>query len=121
MPVLSLLIVGAGVFGATSLEDFALALAAGLFIGSYSSIFVAAPLLAWWKGREPQYRALAERRRRIGASAGSAAQVAVPAMSVGVDDEGPIAPREPVGVPGPPAVGRTIQPRPRQQRGRKRR
>ena len=27
----------------------------------------------------------------------------------------------PVGVPGPPAVGRTIQPRPRQQRGRKRR
>ena len=64
MPVLSLLIVGAGIFGATSLEDFALALAAGLFIGSYSSIFVAAPILAWWKGREPQYRALAERRRR---------------------------------------------------------
>jgi preprotein translocase subunit SecF len=121
MPVLSLLIVGAGVFGATSLEDFALALAAGLFIGSYSSIFVAAPLLAWWKGREPQYRALAERRRRIGASAGSAAQVAVPAMSVGVDDDGPVARREPVGVPGPPAVGRTIPPRPRQQRGRKRR
>jgi preprotein translocase subunit SecF len=120
MPVLSLLIVGAGVFGATSLEDFALALAAGLFIGSYSSIFVAAPLLAWWKGREPQYRALAERRRRIGASA-STAQAAVPAMSVGADDERSSAPREPVGVPGPPAVGRTIQPRPRQQRGRKRR
>ena len=56
MPVLSLLIVGAGIFGATSLEDFALVLAAGLFIGSYSSIFVAAPLLAWWKEREPQYR-----------------------------------------------------------------
>jgi hypothetical protein len=30
-------------------------------------------------------------------------------------------PLAPVGVPGPPAVGRTIQPRPRQQRGRKRR
>ena len=54
----------AGILGATALEDFALALAAGLFIGSYSSIFVAAPLLAWWKEREPQYRALAERRRR---------------------------------------------------------
>ena len=93
MPVLSLLIVGAGVFGATSLEDFALALAAGLFIGSYSSIFVAAPLLAWWKGREPQYRALAERRRRVGASAAASAQAAVPAMSVGADDEGPAAPR----------------------------
>ena len=61
LPVVSLLIVGAGILGATALEDFALALAAGLFIGSYSSIFVAAPLLAWWKEREPQYRALAER------------------------------------------------------------
>ena len=66
MPVLSLLIVGTGVFGATSLEDFALALAAGLFIGSYSSIFVAAPILAWWKEREPQYRNLVERRARSG-------------------------------------------------------
>jgi preprotein translocase subunit SecF len=119
MPVLSLLIVGAGVFGATSLEDFALALAAGLFIGSYSSIFVAAPILAWWKGREPQYRALAERRRRASTSA---SQSAVPQMSVDVDDgDGAAAPLAPVGVPGPPAVGRTIQPRPRQQRGRKRR
>jgi preprotein translocase subunit SecF len=121
MPVLSLLFVGAGVFGATSLEDFALALAAGLFIGSYSSIFVAAPLLAWWKGREPQYRALAERRRRATATAATSAQAAVPQMSVEDDDERPAARREPVGVPGPPAVGRTIQPRPRQQRGRKRR
>src|SRR5207344_2030608 len=73
MPVLSLLIVGTGVFGAKSLEDFALALAAGLFIGSYSSIFVAAPLLAWWKEREPQYRALKERRRRVSAAAEAAA------------------------------------------------
>jgi len=119
MPVLSLLIVGSGVFGATSLEDFALALAAGLFIGSYSSIFVAAPLLAWWKGREPQYRALAERRRRATASA--AGKATVPQMSVDADDDGLAAPLAPVGVPGPPAVGRTIQPRARQQRGRKRR
>ena len=72
MPVLSLLIVGAGILGATALEDFALALAAGLFIGSYSSIFVAAPLLAWWKEREPQYKALADRRRRVTAAAATA-------------------------------------------------
>ncbi len=121
LPVMSLLIVGAGIFGATSLEDFALALAAGLFIGSYSSIFVAAPLLAWWKGREPQYRALAERRKRLEASAASSAQAAVPQMSVEDDDTGIAEPLAPVGVPGPPAVGRTIQPRPRQPRGRKRR
>jgi preprotein translocase subunit SecF len=117
MPVLSLLIVGAGIFGATSLEDFALALAAGLLIGSYSSIFVAAPILAWSKGREPQYRALAERRRR---GSTPATRAPVPQMSVDAD-EGVAAPLAPVGVPGPPAVGRTIQPRARQQRGRKRR
>ncbi len=117
LPVVSLLIVGSGIMGATALEDFALALAAGLFIGSYSSLFVAAPLLAWWKEREPQYRALAERRRRAGAG------VAVAAASVGVAVAAtagePAA--APLGVPGPPAVPRaTIQARPRQQRGRKR-
>ena len=114
LPVLSLLIVGSGVFGATSLEAFALALAAGLFIGSYSSLYVAAPLLAWWKGREPQYQALADRLRRGSATA---TQSAVRQTAI---DHGADAPLAPVGVPGPPAVGRTIQPRPRQQRGRKR-
>src|SRR5262249_55550432 len=49
MPVLSLLVVGAGLFGATALQDFALALFAGLFVGTYSSVFVAAPILVWWK------------------------------------------------------------------------
>jgi preprotein translocase subunit SecF len=121
LPVLSLLIVGAGIMGATALEDFALALAAGLFIGSYSSIFVAAPLLAWWKEREPQYRALAERRRRaapatVAATVGSAG---APVMTA--DAPADVEDRAPLGVPGPPAVPRaTIQARPRQPRGRKR-
>jgi preprotein translocase subunit SecF len=125
LPVLSLLIVGAGIMGATALEDFALALAAGLFIGSYSSIFVAAPLLAWWKEREPQYRALAERRRRAGAPAPVAAAAAVGSVSAPVmtaDGTVDVEERAPLGVPGPPAVPRnTIQARPRQPRGRKRR
>jgi preprotein translocase subunit SecF len=69
MPVLSLLLIGSGAFGATALEDFALALFAGLFIGTYSSVFVATPLLVWWKEREPQYRALKERAARLGAVA----------------------------------------------------
>ena len=62
MPVMSLLVVGSGFFGATALQDFALALLAGLFVGSYSSIFVATPILVWWKEKEPQNRALIERR-----------------------------------------------------------
>jgi preprotein translocase subunit SecF len=131
LPVVSLLVVGAGILGATALEDFALALAAGLFIGSYSSIFVAAPLLAWWKEREPQYRALAERRRRSPgmavAGVGAPVSVAAPAAATGEpadagEETTRDAPgRKPLGIPGPPAVPRTtIQARPRQQRGRKR-
>jgi len=35
-------------FGGESLRYFALALIIGIFLGAYSSIFVAAPLLVWW-------------------------------------------------------------------------
>ena len=122
LPVVSLLVVGSGILGATALEDFALALAAGLFIGSYSSILVAAPLLAWWKEREPQYRALADRRRRSpGAMVAAAAASASTGIAVVVPDEPGEPGERPLGVPGPPAVPRaTIQARPRQQRGKKR-
>ena len=122
VPVLSLLIVGSLILGATALQDFALALAAGLFTGSYSSIFVAAPLLAWWKEKEPQYKALAERRKRVELAAASAS-VGVPVVAAddsSVPDNG--LDTRPIGVAGPPAVTRApIQPRARQQRGRKRR
>jgi preprotein translocase subunit SecF len=122
LPVVSLLVVGSGILGATALEDFALALAAGLFIGSYSSIFVAAPLLALWKEREPQYRAVAERRRRAPAAMAAApAPVGVPMGSADEPVEPGVRPRASLGVPGPPAVPRqTIQARPRQPRGKKR-
>lgn len=36
-------------FGGASIRSFALALAVGIFIGTYSSIFVAPPLLVWWE------------------------------------------------------------------------
>lgn len=40
-------------FGGESVKYFALALIMGIFLGAYSSIFVASPLLAWWsKSRE---------------------------------------------------------------------
>jgi preprotein translocase subunit SecF len=56
LPVLSLLILGSGILGATTLRDFSLALLVGLITGSYSSIFIASPLLAMLKEREPRYR-----------------------------------------------------------------
>jgi SecD/SecF fusion protein len=42
-------------FGGPTLQDFAFALLVGVTSGAYSSIFIAAPLLAWWKEREPEY------------------------------------------------------------------
>lgn len=57
LPVLSLLVVGAGFLGAGTLAEFANALLIGLLVGSYSSIFVAMPTVAWLKGYEPGWAA----------------------------------------------------------------
>ena len=56
LPVLSLLVLGAGILGAVTLREFSLALLVGLLTGSYSSIFIASPLLAMFKEREPRFR-----------------------------------------------------------------
>jgi preprotein translocase subunit SecF len=53
LPVASMLIIGAFVLGGDSLRGFAIALLIGLILGAYSSIFVAAPLLALIKERYP--------------------------------------------------------------------
>jgi SecD/SecF fusion protein len=50
LPVLALLL-----FGGATLKDFAFALMVGIASGAYSSIFIAAPLLAILKEREPEY------------------------------------------------------------------
>ena len=50
LPILSLY-----VFGGDTLRDFAFALLIGIGSGAYSSIFVAAPLVAMFKEREPEY------------------------------------------------------------------
>ena len=54
----SLVFIGSRILGATALKDFGLALFVGLATRAYSSIFVAAPILAWLKEREPRYRAV---------------------------------------------------------------
>jgi preprotein translocase subunit SecF len=69
LPVGSLLIVGSWIMGATTLQEFALALLIGLFSGAYSSIFIASPLLALLKEREPRYRDI---KRRVEARGGDA-------------------------------------------------
>ena len=55
LPVGSILFVGSFILGASTLLDFALALFVGIAAGTYSSVTVAAPLLAVWKEREDQW------------------------------------------------------------------
>jgi hypothetical protein len=45
------------IFGGETLKDFAFAMMVGVASGTYSSIFIAAPVLTAWKEREPSYRA----------------------------------------------------------------
>ena len=61
LPVISMLVIGAGVYGQVALRDFSLALLIGLASGAYSSIFVASPVLAWLKEREPKYVKIRQR------------------------------------------------------------
>lgn len=58
LPVLSLLLLGAGLLGAVALQEFALALFVGMATGAYSSIYIATPLLTIMKQSEPKYRTL---------------------------------------------------------------
>jgi SecD/SecF fusion protein len=50
------------VFGSATLQDFAFAMLVGIASGTYSSIFIASPVLTAWKEREPGF---ARRRTRI--------------------------------------------------------
>ncbi|MDH3678999.1 MAG: protein translocase subunit SecF [Acidimicrobiia bacterium] len=98
LPVLSMLVIGGVFLGGATLRDFALALFIGLILGTYSSIFLAAPVLAWLKEREPVDDATRRRQRRAAEAFGSEPE--------------PVEPVEPVAVGG-------VTPRPR--KGRKKR
>jgi SecD/SecF fusion protein len=65
------------VFGGATLQDFAFAMMVGIASGTYSSIFIASPVLTAWKEREPGF---ARRRERIAALEG-----AVPAFADDVE------------------------------------
>jgi preprotein translocase subunit SecF len=81
IPVLSVLVVGSVILGATSLEDFGLALVIGLTSGAYSSIFIASPLLAMMKEREPRYVTIRQRLETRGDRMGALTPSAFAAMS----------------------------------------
>ncbi|HYF24441.1 MAG TPA: protein translocase subunit SecF, partial [Baekduia sp.] len=72
LPVLALFL-----FGGETLQDFAFALIVGTISGTYSSVFIASPVLAHWKETEPVYR---RRRQKIVSELG-----AVPAYQTAAD------------------------------------
>jgi len=102
LPVAGLLFVGAGLLGTGTLKDLALALFVGIAAGTYSSIFIATPLAAQLKEREPSMQALAKRvaarqtaprppKATVGAAAraqGAGAAVTGPAGGAGPTTEG---------------------------------
>ena len=82
LPVAAILFVGGGLLGAGELKDLALVLFVGMLSGTYSSIFIATPVLCDLKEREPQYRALAK-RVSVRSSGGRAAKRAAAKAQAG--------------------------------------
>jgi preprotein translocase subunit SecF len=101
LPIISLLVLGSFILGATTLEEFALALFIGLASGAYSSIFIASPSLALLKEREEKWKNV---RARLEARGGPVQRERVPVAPVVEDDE--------VAAPAaPPPSSRTVTPR----------
>jgi preprotein translocase subunit SecF len=109
LPILGLLLVGSYLLGAETLKDLALALFVGVAAGAYSSIFIAPPLVAMWKEKEPRYAQLRARVERLAtqgpgaerperparAAAGSAKRPGGPATREGRARRAPAPPPEP--------------------------
>lgn len=85
LPVAAILFVGAGLLGAGTLKDLALSLFVGMIVGAYSSIFLAPPVLAHLREKEPAMIALSKRVHARGSAA-----VGSSSASVAVETEGAV-------------------------------
>jgi preprotein translocase subunit SecF len=145
LPVLAVLLVGAELLGATTLQDYGLALFVGLFSGAYSSIFIAAPVLCMFKERESRWIAIAQRNAKRTDRGGSLSPAAAAAlatqMSISAGGQvrtggsaaprgarsGPIRPGSASGTAvldrpgGAPGTGVAPPPRPRKSKGKRKR
>lgn len=108
LPNIALLVVGARLLGAVTLSEFALALLIGLAASAYSSLFVASPILAVLKEREPRYASIRQRLEARGAGG-----VLTPAAAARGDRTEP-EPSRPAPPPG------ATPPRPRKKTRRRR-
>ena len=69
LPVGSILFIGAFVLGAGTLRDISLALFIGILAGTYSTIFIAAPLYAWLRSRESEIAKSDKKKTAVNARA----------------------------------------------------
>jgi preprotein translocase subunit SecF len=123
IPITSLLVIGSLILGATTLEEFGLALLIGLASGAYSSIFIASPFLAIFKEREPRYRDIRRRmesrptgRRAIREIAETDPDADEEPSEVSVGAGAPAAtPSRPAPAAGTGRVATNIPPRPRKK------
>ncbi|MGW0466729.1 protein translocase subunit SecF [Streptomyces sp. NPDC003027] len=89
LPVAGLLFIGGGVLGAGMLNDISLSLFVGLAAGAYSSIFIATPLVADLKERDPAIKAMKKRVLAKRAAAAAKGESLDADDSVhGADDDG---------------------------------
>lgn len=130
LPVLAIIVVGAGFLGAGTLLDLAVALAIGMAVGTYSSVFIATPILVDLKSGQADIKALANRvhARRAGAakqarrSGGSASTEADADGDEPDDDPGADGDAAVVGNPGTalgPAPRTQPKKAPRSKRGKR--
>ncbi len=123
LPVLSMLVIGGVLLGGAAIRDFGLALFIGLVLGTYSSVFVAAPLLAWLKEREPVDDATRRRQARAAEDFGtlttSPDDDLVDTVVEEAEAEGP-APEQAAPERAAPVTVAGVTPRPRKRKRRKR-
>jgi preprotein translocase subunit SecF len=115
IPITSLLVIGSVLLGATTLEEFGLALLIGLASGAYSSIFIASPLLAIMKEREPRYIDLRRRMESRGSRAERVSKTEVPAEDATPEVTGAGEERPVPTFAGPIRPSTNIPPRPRKK------
>jgi preprotein translocase subunit SecF len=87
LPILAVLVLGAQILGAVTLQYFGLALFVGLTSGAYSSIFIASPLLAVFKEKESRYRSIRDKLEARGSALMLLTPAAVAAGALSGDDK----------------------------------
>jgi preprotein translocase subunit SecF len=120
LPVISILLVGAVLLGAVTLEEFGLALFVGMLSGAYSSIFIAAPIATRLREREARFRSVRERVESARETGSAPVAPGVPRSTPSDSTDTPGV-RTGGATPSPAPIATAIPPRPRKKSKGKRR